>query len=345
MASIVVVSMLVVILALISAGFARLMSRALSDTVNSQLGSAGFYVARSGISDAAAFLAANPGFNAGSCDVLLGDNTKPLQSASQNISDSSGGTAAYTCILIDNSPTRLIYQKIPAYESQVAKLDPESGSLQSLTISWQSTDASNNQTNCNLLYTQTEWSSRLCEPLLRITLFRIAGDGDSLDNIENNTKTFFLIPGGATNSVNFNGTATGSVLSVSCPNPPGSNQYHCSVRVVGLGSGEYFYARLTPLYQQADIQVEGIVTGNDAAQFVGAQAVIDVTAKASSSVRRLAARVDTSSPNNQVNVSPSDDAMPEFAIRSAGTLCKRLLVNGSITVDPSAPQALCNLSL
>src|SRR3989344_5604831 len=120
MASIVIVSMLVIILALITAGFARLMSRALSDTVNNQLGSAGYYAARSGISDAAAFLVANPGFQADSCDVLLGDASKPLQPASDNLSNSSSGTTAYTCILIDNSPADLIYQKVPAFKSQVA---------------------------------------------------------------------------------------------------------------------------------------------------------------------------------------------------------------------------------
>src|SRR3990167_4237566 len=121
MASVVIVSVLVVILTLISVGFARVMDRAVNNSVNNQLGSSAYYVARSGISDASAYLAVTPNASADTCDDLLGSG-KPLQGASDSLSTASNGVAKYTCILIDQTPTELNYQKIDPFKSQVVKL-------------------------------------------------------------------------------------------------------------------------------------------------------------------------------------------------------------------------------
>src|SRR3990167_9189420 len=141
MASIVVASVLVVILTLISVGFARIMDRAVKNSVNNQLGTSAYYVSRSGISDTAAYLAVNPNAVADSCDDLLGQNpsgtNKPLEDASQNISAASGGVAKYTCILIDRTPSELNYQKINPFKSQVVRFAATNGVITSALLSWQ----------------------------------------------------------------------------------------------------------------------------------------------------------------------------------------------------------------
>ena len=354
MASLVIVSMLVVILTLISLGFAKLMDRALSSSVNSQLGSAAYYAARSAISDVMAFLSvpANSGVSVSVCnDPVLAD----IYTAG-NLSD----TTKYTCLLIDQTPQELIYQKIEAFKSQVVKLQPEGAPpyIQSVLLSWQSTDRKNDSLTCGppTLLKQSEWATQRCEPILRVSIYPIDSDGDSdsLADIENRAKTFFLFPSSGGSDTFPYTQQNGSITAVDCDgNPPnpfsGSGYYHCNLRITGMQAGgiQYLFIRLTPLYRQADIKIKAATGGspNNIVGFVGAQAVIDVTAKTNTTVRRLAARVDISNVSgNNINISPSDNSIPEFAIRSAGTLCKKLTVNNpapNTTVD----SAFCNLTL
>ena len=357
MASIVVVSILVIILALISLGFARLMDRAISNSLASQLGSAAYYAARSGINDAIAYLAANPTApSANSCEDLLGTGPPPapLQSAADAISQASGGVTEYTCILMERQPTSLNYQKIPPFKSQVVRLSaPAGSSFVNFTVSWQSSNRGYDQLpgSGEVLYQQTQWANNRYEPVLRLTVYPIDNDGDndSLADVASNAKTFFLYPSSSGGGqLQFVATADGTLRNVSCPAPSSANDYHCRVTIGNLGGNRsYFFVRLTPLYQQADIKIEGVMNpGNNPARFTDAQSVIDVTAKSNTSVRRLAARVDTSSiGGGLVNISPRDDAMPENAIRTAGVLCKRLDVTGGAVSSEAAWRALCNLSI
>lgn len=364
MASVVIVLILVIILTLISVGFARTMDRAIKNSTNNQLGTSAYYVARSGISDASAYLAQNPNTVADTCDDLLGPG-KPLEGASQSLSDASNGVAKYTCVLIDQTPTELNYQKIPAFKSQVVKLKPSTGSISTLLLSWQGSDPANNVLPSNKLYSQTYWATQKYEPMLRVTVYPVIGDSDSLGNIETRARTFFLYPSfsGGTNSAIFNGAgslANGSRANVTCDYSPsatftGTGYYHCNLSLTSLNTAcgadcGYYYLRLTPLYGQADIKIKATTSGSTLAKFAGVQAVLDVTAKADTTVRRLAARVDLSGVgSNYLNISPGDDAIPENAIRTAGTLCKRLNISSTHPIPPTAidptAQPYCNLTL
>jgi hypothetical protein len=163
----------------------------------------------------------------------------------------------------------------------------------------------------------------------------------------NNARTFFLYPSSvASASLQVNPPSNNGLLAdASCTPPTSPNDFHCRATFTQLSNTDYLFIRITPMYLQADVRIEGVMTGNRPAQFINAQAIVDATAKSNESVRRLAARVDTSSlaGSAQVNISPSEDAIPEFAIRSAATLCKQLDVSGgNVTTMFSA---LCNLTL
>src|SRR3989344_1933256 len=344
MASIVVVSMLVIILTLISVGYARLMSRTLNSSVNNQLGSGAYYAARSAISDATAYLADNPDVVADDCDDLLGTPGEGLEPSSNQLLQASNQAVSYKCILIDQTPTELSYQKIDAFKSQVVKLDPVGSAITSLRLTWQGSNGDGVGSPDNLtLPSPTNWATRKYEPLLRVTIYPVVNDADQLTLIEGRAKTFFLYPSsGGSQSFSF-GTTNGSLQSITCSS---SNNYHCNVNITNLNCGGdcgYYYLRLTPFYAQADIKIKA---NGGLTEFVGAQAAIDATAKSNTSTRRLLATVDIGTNN----ISPSDNAIPEYAIRSATTLCKRLNVNQPLPATPtngidSSAQAYCNLTL
>ena len=75
-----------------------------------------------------------------------------------------------------------------------------------------------------------------------------------------------------------------------------------------------------------------------------------MTAKSGDATKRLQARTDSSSSSGGVslNIDPSSDLAPEFAIQTNDTLCKRLLVppsgGGPVTIE-SGSFANCGLSL
>jgi Tfp pilus assembly protein PilX len=109
MASIVIVSVLVVILTLVSIGFARLMNRAITNSTDKELGVAASYASQSGVNDASVYIKANydatkssplDGVAAGSCNTLLGGTPGVI-----NPNLSGDNNVKYTCLTIDPEPT------------------------------------------------------------------------------------------------------------------------------------------------------------------------------------------------------------------------------------------------
>src|SRR5262249_39762125 len=74
-------------------------------------------------------------------------------------------------------------------------------------------------------------------------------------------------------------------------------------------------------------------------QFSNVQASLDVTAKAANAVKRVQARIPT---GDSQDVTAGSDTIPEYTIRSAKTICKRILVpndpalSSYVVLDPSA---------
>src|ERR1700752_1316530 len=104
LASIVIVFTLIIVVALISLGFSRLMNRALQTSVNNQLSAAADFAAQSGVNDAAAYVQANPATRITDCEEQLTD-TGGLKFAGQAVADLSGDKVVrYTCVLVEPEP-------------------------------------------------------------------------------------------------------------------------------------------------------------------------------------------------------------------------------------------------
>jgi len=334
LASIIIVFTLIIVVALISLGFSRLMNRSLQNTVNSQLSAAADFAAQSGINDAAAWVQANPTQRITDCQEQLTDSGG-LKFANQAVADLSGNQIVrYTCVLVEPEPADIVYGDLPTNKSQVVRLTT-SAPLTSVMFSWQSYDLSkrNFVGSGSALLDEAQWGTQGYAPLLRVSLFPVDATGAIL-----NPKSFFLYPNGSNSPVvasNFQTTASGTKLNGNCSTNPskdpggfnGTADFDCNVVITGLvppASG-YYYARLTPVYDQADVKIQGNSNGS-VVKFLGVQSVVDVTAKANDAVKRLQGRVQTSDQNN---INPDDNNFPEDAIRSANTLCKRIIVPDS----------------
>jgi len=358
--SIVVVFVLVVLLTLVGIGFTKVMNRSLQSSSASEQASAASYAAQSGINDAISYIAkslqANPGADVAStqCGQLI-DPGGPLEAAAKLSPD---GNTAYTCVLVDPNPSSLFYQNLAPYKSQVIKITTNTP-LSSLLLSWQASDRTRNQfvpaANGTVLYDEKTWSDANYAPLLRVTLYPIPASGD-LSNVQANSKTFFLYPqSGGGNTLAYgspSGLAPVNCSSKSLGSFSGTPDYDCNLVVTNLTStgASYFYARLTPFYAQSVIKVKANDGSNQAVSFKNVQSVIDVTAKSGSAVKRLQARMDSSSSSSgtDLNISPGSDNAPEFALQATNTLCKRLVIppatTSPATIDPGSVLN-CGLSL
>ncbi|MBI5906757.1 hypothetical protein HY857_01745 [Candidatus Saccharibacteria bacterium] len=132
--SIMVVSILVILISLVTIGFARLMNRETREALDKQLGVQSYYAAESGVNDAISYINQKKG----SGDIKDADLTTCDDSRSKlnfNLSDATEkGNAQYSCVLIDTEPAALIYN-IKAGQSKVFSFDQEK--LASILISWQ----------------------------------------------------------------------------------------------------------------------------------------------------------------------------------------------------------------
>ncbi|MDO8591962.1 MAG: hypothetical protein Q7R60_03520 [bacterium] len=335
--SIVVVFVLVTLLTLISIGFTKIMNRSLQSSSASQQATAANYAAESGVNDVLSYLKTQPLTATTKCDDLIKTGA-PLASAANLSGD---GSTAYSCVLVDPNPTSLFYKDLDPYKSQIVKITT-SAPLTSLLFSWQSpnrqhyksTPAGASQT----LYDEKTWSDKNYAPLLGVTLYPIPVGGN-LSGVQAASKTFFLYPQiGGSNTLGYNGSGDTSAVNCSSKNIgsfSGSADFDCNLVINNLPNTSYFYARFAPYYDQAIVKIKGNDASGQPVKFKNVQSVVDVTAKSGGATKRLQARVDTSTTG-----SSGSDSVPEFALGSADTICKRLRVQGSLVFpDPSVATA------
>ena len=96
----------------------------------------------------------------------------------------------------------------------------------------------------------------------------------------------------------------------------------------GLVGNEY-YLRVKPIYGSAAITVKA-TTPSGAAQLVGAQALIDVTGKATDVVRRIQVRVKA---NNLVG------SVPLYGLEGTDKICKKFSIDGTGATDDGSCSA------
>ncbi len=384
MASFVIVSVLVVILTLISLGFARIMTRSAIDSTNRQLGNAATYAAQSGINDVISYMKqyatdhpSNPYVSSPQCNgsnSLIGSAGNP--GPFYNDSNLSGNrNAQYSCILLNQTPSDLVYSGLPPVQSQVVKMTTSAvtGALDKIMLSWQPTNALlTGYPNSNLtLLDENTWTDPIngYMPIFRVTIYPVPVSGN-VSNLQANARTVFLYPQAPSppNNVpvqNYVNIADGQKLPVNCGGTNtngafnGKADYRCNLIINNLTNSvsspgsdpiNYVYLRLTPIYGQLDVKIQANDIWGQSLKFINVQAIVDVTAKVANVSKRLQARVNTTNVSSSIggNIPSAANDIPEFSLRSSDALCKRLIVQHGPYYDnilPGAPDNICHTGI
>jgi hypothetical protein len=335
------------------------MNRSVNNFLNQEQSNSANYAAQTALNDTLGYIKKHLNdvqpVSSPECETLFGSGM-----LDPNIVDD--GSVKYTCVLVNPIPDSLVYQRVSPNRAQVVKLTTCLGSpcvasrADKLMFSWQSSDRTKNNfplLNINRI-NETEWNSNNYTPMLRLTLYPIPNSGD-LSGTQSQSRTFFLVPGPSSQSIftSYSFSGDGNIITVPCDRDNhyrpiggfnGTVDYDCAIIIEGLfnligGNLHHFYAVLTPIYGQADIKIKATGPfGLSALNFQNVQSLIDVTGTSNGLSRRLQARANIS---KGASIDPIDNAIPDVALRSAKTICKRLKIENGVTVDGTA----CDLDI
>ena len=135
----------------------------------------------------------------------------------------------------------------------------------------------------------------------------------NINDLSNTTMTTFAVPisTGALTSVGYAAGSGNDVLGVRC------NNTECNLTVNLPGSSPSYYLRVSSLYKNVSLEISG-TNASGAVSLTGAQALVDATGKAQDVLRRIQVRIPLTD--------TSKNKLPDFAIQSTESICKRFSV-------------------
>ena len=337
-ASTIISIVIIAVLSLIAVSFALLMRREQRQALDRQLNTQAFYAAETGVNDAINAIT-KAGFTN---DITDCRNTQQIspggQGSGSNTLDTTSGIE-YTCVLVDQSPGTLEYAGLNTISSNIIRLQAAGGvPITSVKISWQDSDY-NASSGTHTAFAENNDSYFLPQSqymqdnptlfpanggsIVRATLMPVPG-GASRDTLINMAQTVFLYPRpgnagqiGTQNYQTGGADGNGAFVNGNCnvANIGGDYPKQCNAEITNISGANIFYLRLKPVYNNADVTITAFSNGQPV-ELVGEQAMIDSTGKANDVLRRIQVRVPLR----------TSYFMPEFAIESLGTWCKRLAV-------------------
>lgn len=279
-ASITIALILVILLSLLTVGFAQLARREQRTALDKQLASQAYYAAESGVNDVKALI------DSGTTDFGATSATQCTNLPPPNdpvINRTSG--VKYTCVLIDLKPKNLVFNHVEKDDERVVIFSNEKNGLaakaDSFVVSWSSADGKNtprsNQDNSK------DWGNS--PAVLQVSLTPI--DTVSRADLITNTMTAYLYPTASVvdNSVNY---ATNTVVKKSggCS---GTGQCKTTFNVYGIANT--YLLRFLNYYDASTVSIGDAKSGGTPMTFVGAQAQVDVTGKARNVLKRIQVRI------------------------------------------------------
>jgi len=329
--SIMVALVLMMIMTLIALSFAFLVRRESKQSVDRQLSTAAFYAAESGVNDAVAKLKKDP-------TTLITDcaNTAATLGYKNNLDGTN--VVGYSCVLIDPAPGTVEVKNLDTDKSRVFALKTSDGSpITSIQISWQASSVGGvvgNQFAGNTSHllpkagtpNQQNLTTTTGTGMVRATVIPVKAPMTK-DSLLSSAQNMYLYPtsnglAGQRGNANYLGSASpndanqGVFADGNCNagNASGNTPLYCNVVINNIGgvNTDTVYLRLRSIYKPSDVTI--MVNGG--AGIAGAQAQIDATGRANDVVRRIRVRVPLANDSN----------MPEAAIESMDTICKRATV-------------------
>lgn len=313
-ASITIAIVLIVVLALITLGFAQLARREQQAALNKQLAAQANYAAESGINDVQNYIKAHP--DADLARVFDNPNgcldLAPFTNTITGNVDTSRDVK-YSCVIVDPEP-KDIGARVNAWSSWTTTFEAED--ISKLDIIWKSTGnkaPKGNMASLPEFQTIDNWNS--APAVLQVSITPLSSA--SRDSFVKRTFTTYMYPTTTTTFGNSKAYSEftalkGEVVSGSCD----SSTKTCKSSITDLpGTGAYLL-RVVGYYDTSNVTVKGYkAQGGQEVAFKDSQAKIDVTGKARNVLKRLQARI----PLNNVGAYN----LPNYAIE-AKNVCKRI---------------------
>lgn len=312
-ASIVIALILIIVLALLTVGFAQLARREQKNALDKQLSTQAFYAAETGVNDTVKLLGSVPN----SPNNCLSHAVLPNYTVGPSING-----VQYTCVLVNLTPPNIKYDNVPAEGDRYIQTST-TAAAGSFTVNWGSADGSttfpgSTGTGFKKL---SDWTAANYPAVLQ---FSVTPLGDlSRAGLAENTFTVFLYPvnngGGSIGYTTASGANEGAIVAGNC-NTANDPQYHCKVTISGIngGTGPYLF-HVIDRYDPSNISINGKDNFGNPLSFDG-QVQIDATGKAHEVLKRIQVRV----PRH-----PSY-GIPKDALE-AQNICKRF------STDPTTP--------
>ena len=334
--SIMVATILMIILSLITVGFARLMQREQRLSLDRTLSTGAFYAAESAVDEAV--------------NKIQNKNYTSNKSTCATDVDFSGQVdsalgASYTCLLIDQSPDTLEYTQgaIKIDQSKVIPFSSETGvKIGQISIGWEASSAPSGTTfeDCSIAPTKLPAFSSWTNPTGMLRIDVIPADLASMtrQSLIDNTVSLYLYPcnsgGVSVSQIDFasnlpDGTK-GQIIPVSCAT---SNTPRDCLLILDkpVGNAKY-YIRARSVYKPSDMTIRIYDTTTPTANQLAikdAQVLIDATGKVNDVLRRIQVRVPVHKTYQ----------VPEYVIETTDSICKQIQIAPPDSVFGVGPDA------
>lgn len=331
-AALIIGIVLIIILSLITLGFAQLSQHELAQATNRLLSEQAYYAAESGINDAVKAIKADPSLTKPDCPP--DPNNQYLNSNIVSSDANSGAAVEWTCLTIDPSPTALKFGNVSTTTPKVFRTWTNAANgISSLTFSWadsnpsQVTGFQNSSGVSNASFpTVAQWKSNVtgngATGILRIAITPLGSVTRS--SLSSNTFTAFLYPAndgtaGHSGSTNYSSdqTATGQIVDGHCN--VGSTPLYCSVTIrfgTPIPANQPILFNLRSVYSPTSVQLSAKDGSSNPVDLLGVQTEIDATGKDQNVQKRLQAMLPQT---NEYN-------FPGFTLDSLNGVCKELSV-------------------
>ncbi|MEK7059200.1 MAG: pilus assembly PilX N-terminal domain-containing protein [Patescibacteria group bacterium] len=328
--SLVVALTLVIVLALLTVGFAQLSRREQKQALDKQLSVQANYAAETGINDVVKAIQGG----------LVDINNDPktcLRLTPDNSSINLAANVNYTCELVDLKPPNLVYTNVaPEIEHSTtfsaARTDGTPSTLSEITVQWDRLGNNALPAAVGVFSPVGTWAAAKYPAVLEFSITPFNSSSFDQPTLIGSLFTTFLYPlAGGSGSVAYNHANSGSIAGATC------NSTVCKVMITGIAAppSASYTIRFMPRYATTNITISAKDASGNKLDFVGGQAMIDSTGKAQDVLKRI-----------QVRVPLKNKAKVPYSAIETQNVCKRLATEPASTnfISPTTNGVISNVN-
>lgn len=340
--SIVVTMVVMVVISLITIGFARLMLREQRQSLDRQLSKQAYYAAESGVNDALLAISKDPNYSKVGC-VSSVSLAGPVSATSVDKSI-DGTNVESTCVEVKNAPTSLVFNPIGTNQNQpkVFKIDTQNqaGIAEKpirIVIEW-SAAASGSVSQFRPagntdLTSLSGWNSQT--GLIKMTLVPYTSS-NTRESLNANSFDVLLYPqtsSGSPSNITYSdadGSQKGKIAPAECIVLTKICRIMIDLASIPGGSYDSLTMALTSVYQANNVTITAVGATGTPLSFLGVQYVIDSTGKVADVLKRIQVRKPIQ----------SDRIFPSGPLLARDDICKSVdktvnIVTGAIEATTS----------